>query len=58
MVTITTSKQKRIHVGSSDKSAVRYLMKASGKSRQEVSAAIAKVGGNLETLQRELGCKK
>jgi hypothetical protein len=47
----------RLHVTASNKAAVRRLMKMSGKSREEVIAAIEKVAGNLESVARELGCK-
>lgn len=47
----------RLHVTAEDKAAVHHLMKVSGKSREEVIAAIEKVAGNIESVERELGCK-
>jgi hypothetical protein len=47
----------RLHVTADDKAAVHHLMKVSGKSREEVIAAIEKVAGNIESVQRELSCK-
>jgi hypothetical protein len=47
----------RLHVTPDDKPAVHHLMKVSGKTHEEVVAAIEKVAGNLESVARELGCK-
>ena len=50
-------KPDRIHVDPNDDAVMRHLEKISGKSKQEILAAIDKVGANAETLEKELGCR-
>jgi hypothetical protein len=52
---VALPKPDRSHVDPGDKACVHHLIKASGKSKAQVLAAIAKVGNNLESVQRELG---
>jgi hypothetical protein len=42
----------------SNKVSVRQWRKRLGKSAKEVEAAVAKVGGNAETVIKELGAKR
>ena len=56
-LTLQPSQPDRLHVTVEDKAAVHHLMKVSGKTREEVIAAIEKVAGNLESVERELGCR-
>jgi hypothetical protein len=51
---LDSPKPDRLHVNADDAATVRHLMKTSGKTKDEVIAVIKKVGGNLETVQREL----
>jgi hypothetical protein len=46
----------RAHVDPNDDAVIRHLRKISGKSREDVLAAIKKVGTNIESLKKELGC--
>jgi Protein of unknown function (DUF3606) len=58
-MTIEADKQKpdRSHVHAGDEHVVRHLIKLSGKSKQEVIAAIDRVGTNIATVKLELGCR-
>ena len=47
-------KPDRLHIDPNDKAAVTHLMRSSGRSREEVLAAIEKVGSNIETVRKEL----
>ena len=47
-------KPDRLHIDPNDKAAVGHLMRSSGRSRDEVLAAIEKVGTNIETVRKEL----
>ena len=47
-------KPDRLHIDPNDKAAVAHLMRSSGRSREEVLAAIEKVGSNIETVRKEL----
>jgi hypothetical protein len=40
----------------SDIAVVRHWTKKLGKSKEEIAAAIEKVGDNVQTVCRELGC--
>jgi hypothetical protein len=40
----------------SDVAVVRHWTKKLGKSKEEIAAAIEKVGDNVETVCKELGC--
>ena len=57
---IEANKQKldRSHVDAGDEHVVRHLVKISGKSKEEVVAAIDKVGTNIATVKLELGCRR
>ncbi|HMJ40906.1 MAG TPA: DUF3606 domain-containing protein [Pseudolabrys sp.] len=54
---LTTSKPKpdRNRIDLSDDSLARQWAKKLGRSRDEIAAAIAKVGDNCETVRKELG---
>jgi hypothetical protein len=54
---LTTSKQKpdRNRIDLSDDSLARQWVKKLGRSRDEIAAAIEKVGDNCETVRKELG---
>jgi len=58
-MTVEAPKQKpdRSHVDVGDEHVVRHLMKLSGKSKEEVVAAVDKVGTNMATVKLELGCR-
>jgi len=47
-------KPDRLHIDPNDKAAVSHLMRSSGRSREEVLAAIEKVGTNIATVRKEL----
>ena len=47
-------KPDRLHIDPKDKAAMSHLMRSSGRSREEVLAAIEKVGTNIETVRKEL----
>jgi hypothetical protein len=46
----------RLHIDPNDDAIMRHWIKKTGKSKQQIEAAIAKVGNNAETVQRELNC--
>lgn len=50
-------KLDRNHVDLSTKGLTRHWCKYYGKSKDEIEAAIAKVGDNAETVQKELQSK-
>ena len=54
---LTTSKPKtdRNRIDLSDDGLARQWAKKLGRSRDEIAAAIAKVGDNCETVRKELG---
>ena len=56
-VEATKHKSDRSHVDVGDEHVVRHLMKLSGKSKEEVVAAVDKVGTNMATVKLELGCR-
>lgn len=58
-MTIEADKLKpdRSHVDAGDEHVIRHLIKLSGKSKEEVIAAIDKVGTNIATVKLELGCR-
>jgi Protein of unknown function (DUF3606) len=53
----TKQKPDRNHVDVADEHVVRHLIKLSGKSKEEVVAAVEKVGTNMATVKLELGCR-
>jgi hypothetical protein len=50
----SSSKVDRNRVGVSTPALARYWRKRFRKSKEEIEAAIAKVGGNAETVMKEL----
>ena len=55
-IEVTPLHPDRAHVDLSDETVLRHWMKKTGKTREEIAAAIKKVGNNAETLARELKC--
>jgi hypothetical protein len=51
---ITASKPHRSIIDLSDETAARAWVKKLGKSRDEIAAAIDRVGDNAETVKKEL----
>ena len=51
-------KSDRLHIDLSDDTVVRHWTKRFGRSKEEIEAAIAKVGNNPNTVANELGCKR
>jgi hypothetical protein len=49
-------KPNRAPIDLSDETLARGWAKKLGKSKEEIAAAIEKVGDNAETVKRELGC--
>jgi hypothetical protein len=56
MMKIRPIKPSRTTIDLSDETVARAWTKKLGKSKEEIAAAIAKVGDNAETVKRELGC--
>ena len=52
---VSPVKPNRSSVDLSDDTLVRHWVKHLGKSREEIEAAVAKVGNNVATVRRELG---
>jgi hypothetical protein len=50
------SRPDRNKIDLSDDSVARHWAKKLGKSRDEIAAAIEKVGDNCESVRKELGC--
>jgi hypothetical protein len=55
MSIVERARPDRSHVRTSDESVIRYLMKVSKRSREDVLAAIERVGTNINTVKKELG---
>lgn len=51
----TSAKPNRVTIDLSDKAVARGWVRKLGKSKEEIAAAIEKVGNNAETVKRELG---
>lgn len=51
-------KSDRFHVDLSADSVGRHWTKRFGRSKEEIEAAIAKVGNNPDTVAKELGCER
>jgi hypothetical protein len=49
-------KPNRAAIDLSDENLARQWTKKLGKSKEEIAAAIEKVGDNAETVKRQLGC--
>ena len=54
---ITPDKPHRTRIDLTDDVAARAWAKKLGKSREEIAAAIEKVGDNASAVKKELGCK-
>ena len=54
---ITPDKPDRARIDLTDDVAARAWTKKLGKSREEIAAAIEKVGNNVSAVKKELGCK-
>ncbi|HEY4143116.1 MAG TPA: DUF3606 domain-containing protein [Pseudolabrys sp.] len=52
------AKPDRNRIDLSDEAVARRWAKKLGKSRDEIAAAIAKVGDNCESVRKELGVKE
>ena len=57
MIAFRRKRISRNLVDTSDKVSVRQWRKRLGKSAQEVEAAVAKVGSNVESVTKELETK-
>jgi hypothetical protein len=53
---INRVKPDRGRIDLSDEEVARAWVKRLGRSREEIAAAIEKVGDNAETVKKELGC--
>jgi hypothetical protein len=56
-IEVSRAKPDRLHIDLDDETVLRAWIKRTGRSEQESAAAIEKVGGNIESVERELGCK-
>jgi hypothetical protein len=56
-IEVIRDKPDRLHIDLDDETVVRHWISKTGKSKQEIAAAIEKVGNNIESVERELGCK-
>jgi hypothetical protein len=54
---ITPNKPDRARIDLTDDVAARAWAKKLGKSREEIAAAIEKVGDSVSAVKKELGCK-
>jgi hypothetical protein len=55
MPTVSRTKPDRSRIDLSDDAIARQWVKQLGKPREELEAAIEKVGDNCETVRKELG---
>jgi uncharacterized protein DUF3606 len=55
MLTTSVARKERNRVDLSSKDLARHWCKRLKRSRDEIEAAIAKVGDNAETVMKELG---
>lgn len=58
MLTTAVARKERNRVDLSSKDLARHWCKRLKKSRDEIEAAIAKVGDNAETVMKELGLQQ
>lgn len=56
-IEVVLKKPDRLHIDLDDDAVVRHWIEKTGKSKQEIAAAVEKVGDNIESVERELGCK-
>ena len=54
---ITPDKPHRTRIDLTDEAAVRAWTKKLGKSREEIAAAIEKVGDSASAVKKQLGCQ-
>jgi hypothetical protein len=54
---ITPIKPDRAKIDPSDDTVMRHWAKKLGKTKEEIIAAIGKVGNNADSIRRELGCE-
>jgi Protein of unknown function (DUF3606) len=57
-LTLQPLKGDRSHVDLSNEAVARHWSKRFGSSKEEIEAAIAKVGNNPETVAKELGSRR
>jgi hypothetical protein len=55
MTLVSRTKPDRNRIDLSDDAIARQWVKQLGRSREDIEAAIAKVGDNCETVKKELG---
>jgi hypothetical protein len=55
---INRVKPDRGRIDLSDDEVARAWVKRLGRSKEEIAAAIEKVGDNAETVKKELGCEE
>lgn len=55
MTHVSKTKPDRHRIDLSDDSLARHWTKRLGHSREDIAAAVAKVGDNCETVRKELG---
>jgi hypothetical protein len=53
----TPRKPDRSRIDLTDETVVRGWVKKLGRTREEIAAAIAKVGDNAQAIRKELGCE-
>ena len=53
-IEVSPLKPDRFHIDLSDEAVLRHWVKKTGKSKEEIEAAIKKVGNNAESVEREL----
>jgi len=56
MTLVSRTKPDRHRIDLSNDSLARHWAKKLGHTRDEIAAAIEKVGDNCETVRKELGC--
>ena len=55
-IKVTPDTPDRLHIDPNDDAVMRHWIKKTGRSKQQIEAAIAKVGNNAESVLRELKC--
>lgn len=53
----TPRKPDRSRIDLTDETVARGWVKKLGRTREEIAAAIAKVGDNAQAIRKELGCE-
>ena len=54
-IKVNAPKPDRLHVSLDDDDMMKHWTKTFGRTREEIAAAINKVGTNIESVKRELG---